>query len=258
MRLPLSPAVAHDFGLLKARDPTLAFKHYMRGALRGDPAFQFRVAMAYRVGSGAFAPDEHKSFIWMHRAASSGYKEAQFEIVRCHVQGLGTPVDETAALSWSLRWRTVAPPSLAPAYAVLQANTNIVSEVSDDPPARQSATGETPRDLKLDLGRRRAQPALLSRPADRDAPPPGEVHRRAIDGAAAAGASASRSMATADDDDDDEAGGGGGGAGADTGGVDSQFLKIVSEMSLNEVETAALRLCVARNDLHVRAALDAR
>ena len=39
-------------------------------------------------------------------------------------------------------------------------------------------------------------------------------------------------------------------------GVDSQFLRIVSDMSLNQIETAALRLCVARNDIHVRAALE--
>ena len=160
MRSPLEPSVVYDFGLLENKNEKAAFAHYMEGAVRSDAAMQFRVALGYRAGRGAPRVDPVESFRWMCKAASAGYKEAQFELVRCHARGLGTPVDLSAALSWSLKWKTrgaLAPASTsqaspcdrAPArgplaHAPLPADPPATDPPATDPPATDPPATDPP------------------------------------------------------------------------------------------------------------------
>lgn len=76
-------------------DQQLSYQLYQRSASRGHIGAQFALACILLSRS-----DFEGAFLWFYKAAQSGLPEAQASLAKLYMDGMGTPRDITAALTW--------------------------------------------------------------------------------------------------------------------------------------------------------------
>ena len=72
---------------------------WLAAAQAGDPAAQFRLAMAYAAGEG-ITDDLLKASEWYGKALAQNYPDAQFYMGEIYYNGRGVPKDDQLAQEW--------------------------------------------------------------------------------------------------------------------------------------------------------------
>ncbi|KAK3820647.1 MAG: hypothetical protein J3R72DRAFT_529178 [Linnemannia gamsii] len=84
------------------KDNTKAFEWFLKSSLQGLPEAQFQVARAYMVGLGV-GQDLPKATEWLHKAAEQGHAYSQFSLAAAYAEGQGVPKDVRKATAWALK-----------------------------------------------------------------------------------------------------------------------------------------------------------
>ncbi len=72
---------SHNEGVVFATQPEMKvdqekFKNVLKNAVKGDPDYQYSLAMCYKYGY-AVKPDTKKALYWFKKAADQGHKQAE-------------------------------------------------------------------------------------------------------------------------------------------------------------------------------------
>ena len=72
---------SHNEGFVMATQPDMKvdqekFKNVLKNAVKGDPDYQYSLAMCYKYGY-AVKPDTKKALFWFKKAADQGHKQAE-------------------------------------------------------------------------------------------------------------------------------------------------------------------------------------
>jgi TPR repeat protein len=93
-------ATLFERGVAMDESPSQAFRWYLRAAEYGSISAANIVGLFYEQGVIGEAPDPQKAADWYARAAGQGHPFAQYNVGRCHVEGLGVPTDPAKALGF--------------------------------------------------------------------------------------------------------------------------------------------------------------
>ena len=69
-------------------------------AEKGDMWSQNHMAVWYIKGKGGLEKDEKEAFKWWSLAAEQGLSEAQFNLGRMYLEGVGVDKDQTKGMEW--------------------------------------------------------------------------------------------------------------------------------------------------------------
>ncbi|KAI8373152.1 uncharacterized protein BYT42DRAFT_501032 [Radiomyces spectabilis] len=92
----------YEFGHLKLKpDPAMSIYYYTIAADQDHPQACYALAAWYLVGHGTvLEPSEDQAYYWAHRAATKGYKRAEYAVGHFCEVGIGRDKDMEAATSW--------------------------------------------------------------------------------------------------------------------------------------------------------------
>lgn len=93
-------ATLFERGVAIDESPAQAFRWYLRAAEYGSISAANIVGLFYEQGVIGEGPDATKAAEWYARAATQGHPFAQYNVGRCHVEGLGVPTDPSKALGY--------------------------------------------------------------------------------------------------------------------------------------------------------------
>ena len=77
---------------------------WKEAAANGDPAAQFNLGVAYRIGKGV--PEDDKEAVkWYRKAAEQGFAAAQYNLGFMYDDGTGVPEDDKESIKWYRKLR---------------------------------------------------------------------------------------------------------------------------------------------------------
>lgn len=90
-------------GACVAKDYYEAVKWANKAAMRGDPAGQIILGMAYLGGEGGVPRSEYEAFTLWSRAAEQGAPFGQFLVGQAYLHGFGVAQDYDESMKWTRR-----------------------------------------------------------------------------------------------------------------------------------------------------------
>ena len=89
----------HENGLGVRKDEAEAFRWYLLGAERGNPAAKYKVGLMYQNGQGV-AQSYARAHTWFRRAAGARVHEANVALGKLYEEGQGVRKDYAEAMKW--------------------------------------------------------------------------------------------------------------------------------------------------------------